>query len=65
MDGRISSVETTFENFTKLMEERRKLEDERHRASEARMDRMEAMLIDFRAEVREKSAACASPLVTA
>jgi hypothetical protein len=47
MDGRISSVEATFDNFTKLMEER-------HRTSEARMDRMEAMIIEFRAEVREE-----------
>jgi hypothetical protein len=47
VDGRISSVEATFDNFTKLMEER-------HRTSEARMDRMEAMIIEFRAEVREE-----------
>lgn len=54
MDGRISSVETTFDNFAKLMEERQRIADERHRASEARMDRMEAMIIEFRAEVREE-----------
>lgn len=54
VDGRISSVETTFDNFTKLMEERRRLDDERHRVSETRMDRMEALLVDFRAEVREE-----------
>jgi CII-binding regulator of phage lambda lysogenization HflD len=45
MDGRMSSMETTFANFVQLM-------DERHRASEARMDRMEAMLAEIRADIR-------------
>ncbi|MRW91307.1 hypothetical protein GJ699_15040 [Duganella sp. FT80W] len=44
LDGRISSMEATFAAFVQLM-------DERHRASEARMDRMEAMIAEIRASV--------------
>lgn len=45
-------METTFANFVQLMEERQRIADERHRASEARMDRMETVLAEIRAEIR-------------
>jgi hypothetical protein len=43
-DGRISSMETTFANFVKLMDERQKVAD-------ARFDRIEAMLAEMRANI--------------
>lgn len=52
MEGRMSSMETTFANFIELMNERQRIADERYRASEARMDRMEAMIADIRVEIR-------------
>ncbi|MYM71042.1 hypothetical protein GTP56_02385 [Duganella sp. FT134W] len=33
VDGRISSVEVTFANFVKVMDEREKVASERHKAS--------------------------------
>ena len=43
-DGRISSMETTFANFVKLMDERQKIAD-------ARFDRIEAMHAEMRASI--------------
>lgn len=44
MDGRISSMEATFSSFVKLMDERQKISD-------ARFDRIEAMLTEMRANI--------------
>jgi hypothetical protein len=44
MDGRISSMEATFSSFVKLM-------DERQKVSDARFDRIEAMLTEMRANI--------------
>jgi hypothetical protein len=44
MDGRVSSVEATFAGLSKLM-------DERQQVSDARMDRIEAMLAEIRSAV--------------
>jgi hypothetical protein len=44
MDGRISSMEATFASFVKLM-------DERQKVSDARFDRIEAMLAEMRSSI--------------
>ena len=51
MEGRASSMETTFANFVIVTDERQKTADERHRAAEARFDRIEAMLAEMRAGI--------------
>jgi uncharacterized membrane protein (DUF4010 family) len=44
VDGRISSMENTFANFVKLM-------DERQKVSEARFERIETMLAEMRGSI--------------